>query len=481
MKTQFKKTQSLIAIAVAATFSLAAATANADELSDLKAQLKALANKVSELETRQPVASSAPAKPVAQALKTDQEGKPYEQTGGGISLYSNGDTELKMYGIVEATIGTANNQGSSGKSATGFQTSWFSGNRLGFDANHAVSDLGATLGMPDLKVIAKLETEFELPTGNMDTANVLFNRDAWMGFYSEKLGKLTLGRQNTLTRDFTNNWGDPYGAAETTLKEGGYSNVNNFKQFIFYSGGPNGTRYNSAVEWKKDWDKHWITGFAFKFGSGGAGGSGDVGNGGALPGDFADGTAKAVSVAYNNLGLVGDVHANLNASYNTANINNLNHHDVLIGGNIVFSPAVRYNLGFVNYQAQQGAHNSLGERHDNSWTNSLKFTPAGKFEYDLGYQVMKGTNAGLNAGGVTLNPFGNTAGVTATASGDKKTTYGSIIYHADKQLDVYVAGDVFKVGGGWVVGDAQGNGSHYGAGQSHSGTTELAVGARFKF
>ena len=121
--------------------------------------------------------------------------------------------------------------------------------------------------MPDLQVMAKMESEFELPTGNMDTANVLFNRDAWMGFYAKSLGKLTFGRQNTLTRDFTNNWGDPFGAAATTLKEGGYSNVNNFKQLIFYSGGPNSTRYNSAIEWKKEIDSHIIAGLGYKFNS----------------------------------------------------------------------------------------------------------------------------------------------------------------------------------------------------------------------
>jgi predicted porin len=133
----------------------------------------------------------------------------------------------------------------------------------------------------------------------MDTANVFFDRDAWAGLYSDELGKLTFGRQNTLTRDFTNNWGDPYGAAQTTLREGGYTNVNNFKQLIFYSGGPNSTRYNSAIEWKKKWGDHWITGLAYKFGSGGAGGSGDVYTGGSLPGGFTNGTSEPAAAEYN--------------------------------------------------------------------------------------------------------------------------------------------------------------------------------------
>ena len=180
------------------------------------------------------------------------------------------------------------------------QVAWFSGNRLGFDADHALA-IGEQIGLPGLKVISKLETEFELPTGDMDTSDVFFNRDAWMGFYSDDLGKITIGRQNTLTRDFTASWGDPYGGADVGLKEGGYSNVNNFKQFIFYSGGANGTRLNSAIEWKKKFGDHIVGGLGFAFGSQGAGGSGDVGNGGSTPGDFKKGQTQEASIAMNSL------------------------------------------------------------------------------------------------------------------------------------------------------------------------------------
>lgn len=415
-------------------------------------------------------------------VSVDQEGKPLGSTGS-VGLYSNSDTALRMYGIVEATLSQANNQvvQGQGQNVAGFQTSYFSGNRLGFDAIHLLPDLGAKWGMPDLQVMAKMESEFELPTGNMDTANVLFNRDAWMGFYAKSLGKLTFGRQNTLTRDFTNNWGDPFGAAATTLKEGGYSNVNNFKQLIFYSGGPNSTRYNSAIEWKKEIDSHIIAGLGYKFNSNGAGGSGDVGNGGGVPGDFADGNAQAASIAYNNLDLGGGSKMNLNASLDDARINKLNHQSTLIGGNIVFNPTIRWNLGFIHYTAQQGVNNAAGTRTDDSWTTSFKITPDMYWEYDIGYQVMKGKNAGFGGSGTTLNPFGNTAGVTTTATGEKDSLYAAVFYHADKNLDLYVAADTFTMKGGWVVGDAMGNGNHYGLGQVFNGTTEVAVGGRFKF
>jgi hypothetical protein len=55
------------------------------------------------------------------------------------------------------------------------------------------------------------------------------------------------------------------------------------------------------------------------------------------------------------------------------------------------------------------------------------------------------------------------------------------MFHVDRQLDVYLAADHFKVDGDWVIGDAQGNGNHFGAGQAYNNETEMAVGARYKF
>jgi predicted porin/uncharacterized coiled-coil protein SlyX len=464
----------------------------ADEIADLKAEiaaqkaseaaqkarLDALEERLNAVQSQQAVAPAKAPMAVPVALTTDQNGAPIDPAANGVSLYNNGNTVLHMYGLLEATGSHANHQTAAGGSTTGFQTSWFSGNRLGFDADHALA-IGAQLGMPDLKVISKLETEFELPTGNMDTANVFFNRDAWLGFYSDSLGKITLGRQNTLTRDFTQNWGDPYGTADVTLKEGGYSNVNNFKQFIFYSGAATGTRVNSGVEWKKKIGDHIVAGLGYAFGSGGVGGSGDVGNGGGTPGDFTKGTNQAASLAANSLA-IGPGLLSFNASYDRANVTDLIHQSELLGGNFRIG-MFRLNAGLAHYTAQQGPHNSMGNRTDNSWTVSMSLLPISSVELDLGYQDMKGKNAGFNGGGATLNPFGNTAGVTTVADGAKKTLYGSLIYHVDRQLDIYFAADDFKVTGGWVVGDAQGNGNHFGVGNPFNSELEFAIGARFKF
>jgi predicted porin len=300
-----------------------------------------------------------------------------------------------------------------------------------------------------------------------------------MGFYSEDLGKITIGRQNTLTRDFTASWGDPYGGADVSLKEGGNSNVNNFKQFIFYSGGANGTRLNSAIEWKKKFGANIVAGLGFAFGSQGAGGSGDVGNGGSTPGDFKKGQTQEASIALNSLAVgPGLLSANLN--YDRANVNDLIHQSTLVGGNYRIG-MFRVNGGFAHYTAEQGLGNSAGTRTDNSWTVSMSLLPTPENEFALGFNELKGRHAGFNGGGNILNPFGNTAGVATVADGSKKAIYGSYMYHVDRQFDVYVAADHFKVDGGWVIGDAQGNGNHFGAGHAFNGETEMAVGARYKF
>ena len=444
-----------------------------------KARLDALEAKLNAV-TSQQAAAPAPQKAVAvaPALTVDQNGAKIGEAQQGVSLYNDGNTSLHIYGLIEATGSHANHQDAGGSSVTGAQVAWFSGNRLGFDADHALA-IGDSIGLPGLKVISKLETEFELPTGDMDTSDVFFNRDAWMGFYSKDLGKITIGRQNTLTRDFTANWGDPYGGADVSLKEGGYSNVNNFKQFIFYSGGANGTRLNSAIEWKKKFGDHIVAGLGFAFGSQGAGGSGDVGNGGSTPGDFKKGQTQEASIALNSY-QVGPGLLSANVSYDRANVNDLIHQSELIGGNYRIG-MFRVNGGYVHYTAEQGVGNSAGTRTDNSWTVSMSLLPTPENEIALGFNEMKGNHAGFNGGGKIINPFGSTSGVSTFANGSKKAIYASYMYHVDKQLDLYVAGDHFTVDGGWVLGDAQGNGNKFGAGQTYNNETEFAAGVRYKF
>ena len=226
----------------------------------------------------------------------------------------------------------------------------------------------------------------------------------------------------------------------------------------------------------------WFSGnrLGFAFGSQGAGGSGDVGNGGSTPGDFKKGQTQEASIALNSLA-VGPGLLSANLSYDRANVNDLIHQSELIGGNYRIG-MFRVNGGYVHYTAEQGLANSAGTRTDNAWTVSMSVLPTPENEFALGFNDSKGKNAGFSGGGTILNPFGSTAGVTATAAnGSKKAIFGSYMYHVDRQFDIYVAADHFKVDGDWVLGDAQGNGNHFGAGQAYSGDTELAIGARYKF
>ena len=561
------------ALFAAVAISSMAGVAHADELSDLKAQLKLLTARVNKLqaqseaehraqaETRargqsqaQPpapvqvkalaeaqaqtqvqvqalaqaqaqtqaqveaqAASKASAPPdVPGALKTDNSGNVLGVLSQPVMLYDDNTTRMHMYGIIEATLSDWSNQpNASGNnehtSAIGFQTAWFSGNRLGFDIDHAFRSADR-IGLPDLKISAKLETEFESPTGDSDTPGVLFNRDAWVGFESPDLGKLTFGRQNTVTRDFTQTWGDPYGTPYVTLKEGGYSNVNNFKQIIYYSAASTLTRNDSAIVWKKYFlDDHIVLGLDYAFGSQGVGGSGNggIGNsplldgGGGSPGKFAVGSNQAISLAYNNLEIGGgQLSANIN--YNRANCGNFgdNHCNAadasagnyvnsntnqafLVGGTYVYD-GYRIGAGYIYYTGEQHTTNAgnLGNRTDNVWIvdGTVPLSKPDNIDMYWGLWMAQSHNSALYAGNnlVVLPFFISTANSTKTVNGGRLNTTSSVMWHIDKQTDVYAAWDYQLGMGGWrhALFNDQGNGD---AGHMASNSTGLGTGFRFKF
>lgn len=556
---QCKPRNLLLSSAIAAAFALVPlANASADDMSDMKAQIQQQNQQIQELQkmvqsllnskaaaaaapAAMPAAAAAqsapgvasataaPVKSVPESLRYDQDGTAIiDQYPEGLTIFDNNKTRLKIYGLVEPTLSHVTQQSvanipyGSGKnpqsipaggtpagsyaSTFGFQTSWFSGNRLGFDIEH---DLGNLWGMTNLKAISKLENEFELPSGSLDTSNTLFNRDAWMGLYSPELGKLTFGRQNTLTRDFTQTWGDPFGTAEVNLREGGYSNVNNFKQIIYYSGSGASTRMDSAVVWKKRIGENWVVGLAHSFGFQGAGGSGGLGPGmlygsvtpgytggglgGPVPGDPKNGATNEASVAYNGLEIAGGAKLNVNYSYNTVNADDLTQTSNLLGGNIVFNDMFRLNGGYITYTAQQGPNNSAGDRTDKVSTisGSMKL---GQTSFSLGYNDTGVHNAGFiggGTGGINMLPFISTAPnlsmlnaiPTNLASGHKKAYYGAVVYHWDKQTDFYVAGDYVKMSGGISMPDDANNGTNLSADPAHgvASETEIATGVRLKF
>jgi predicted porin len=357
---------------------------------------------------------------------------------------SSGANTATLYGLIDITAISRNHDDKTGHSVFSPEVAWFSGNRWGLTGSHS------TGGPGDLKAIFRLESEFESQTGDMDTPGTLFNRDAWLGLESHSLGKLTFGRQNALARDPAASavYGDPYGPAEANLEEGGYSNNNDFKQLIFYAGSATGTRYDRGVVWKKNWG-HVVSGLAYQFGD--------------VPGSFRTGTTVTGSLAFNgpNFTVAGFA--------TQANVANLTHRTESIGGNVRLSSLVRVNAGYFHYTAQQPT--ALGDRRDNAWTLSTKITPPGKFDYELGYQVMSAHNAGLNGAGYVQNAYNDTSGITATATGNRKTLYGSVFYHLDRQTEFYLAADHLATTGGYKAAQAHGFNSQ----------SEVGLGMRFKF
>ncbi len=438
--------RSLLSAAVVAAFA-AHLPAHADELSDLKAEIaaqKALAAqqkaRLDALESKlNAMPTQAPAQAPAAEAGASGSNVSYNK-GEGVS-FKNSKSSVTLYGLIDATISNQNHANAAGDSLTSYRVAWFSGNRWGMTGKHDLNAGG-------LNAIFRLESEFEYETGNMDTPGVLFNRDAWLGFESEGLGKLTFGRQNALGRDISAIYGDPYGSAKATTAEGGYTNNNNFKQLIFYAGSATGTRYNDGLVWKKAFDGGIVAGLGYQFGG--------------VAGDFSKGSTITGALAYNG----GPF--NLAGYVTHANVAGLKNESYSVGGNYT-AGIFRINAGAFHYTADQAT--GLGSRTDNAYTVSTKIAPAGPMDYELGYQVMKANNAAVNGGGNVINAFANASTATKVATGDRSTIYASAFYHFDSTTEVYLAADYLKLSGGYKVGSANGS----------NNVTEVGVGLRTRF
>jgi predicted porin len=358
--------------------------------------------------------------------------------------------DVGLYGLLDLTLSTANNKDAKGNRLTNFDTPWFSGSRWGIIGSRSLPD-----GAPS--VIFKLEGEFIIPTGKFDTDNTIFNRDAWVGFYGDGMGKLTFGRQNTLPRDFSGNYGDPYlSDGQVTLEERGWTNTNNFKQMIYYAASPTSTRWDRGVVWKKQWGQ-FVTGLGHQFQSPPPGGQDPV------AGQNSHNTSNSAGVAWN-----GGVF-NASGFLNRSDVNTFRHNSWSVGGNAGLGSAVRIYGGVFRYKAEQPA--ALGDRQDKAWTTSIRFAPAGKLDYEVGYAHFHGDKAGLSSSGFIRNPYADTSSLTRVATGSKGTLYASVFYHFDRTTEVYIAGDRMSTKDGWADPRSFGKDSQ----------TELAIGVRTRF
>jgi predicted porin len=460
--------------APAAVAQAAPASPTASDLADLKAQIDQLKAKLDLLESQQAQQAKMA---LDQQTKAAAVEKPKSPPGTGVRIIETSGTDVRLYGLIEATLAGQTNASGSGAAAIGLPVSWFSGNRWGLDITQKLSS-GPNADAPNkLGLISRLESEFELPSGNMDTPGVLFNRDAWIGITSKDFGKLTIGRQDTLPRDVSAGWGDPYGAPEVTTNEGNYTNTNNFKQFIFYTSGGNGaggqgdTRYDSALVYKKVFENGLFVGAAYNFGD--ANGPGGPNGSGPISGaQFNKGSSAAVGLGLN----AGRFH--ISTFLNTTNVleaptigsTNIGHqdHSVGVGGNYDWG-TFRLNGGLISYNGDQGGN--LGDRFDKAWTISGKVTPNRHLDYELGLQEFYTQNGAVNGSGVMSRPYTDVSGDTATASGTRFTIYGSIMTHPMPNVDIYLAGDDLLTGGQYLDGRAHG----------FKHENELATGLRYKF
>ena len=357
--------------------------------------------------------------------------------------YQNGANSVKLYGLLEADLIHKTNTNTSGQSLTTLSTPWFSGSRWGITGARGLGD-------SDLKAIFKLESEYNVATGAEDTAGVLFNRDSWLGLESKTLGKLTVGRQNTVARDFAGAYGDAYGKMKVGLDEGGFQNTNNFKNLVYYAGGATGTRYDRGVVWKKEIDNF------------------VVGAGAQLvesAGSTNNTKTQSVALAYNGNGFT------IAGFTTTATVKDLSHKSSSLGGSVQVNELVRLNAGVFSYNSNQKS--GMTDRKDSASTVSALFTPKGKTDYALGYVTMNAKNAALDSSGYVYNAYADNSGSTTNvlANGKRNTVYASAMYHMDKATDFYVVMDKLTLADGW--GDKGANGK--------TSQTAYGVGMRFKF
>ena len=368
-----------------------------------------------------------------------------QNTGGPLTLAS-GPNSVTLYGLIDVTLTHVNHLNAAGESRTSYQPApWFSGSRWGLTGKRDLGD--------GLRAIFRLESEFLTNTGEEDAAGVLFGRDAWAGFESDALGKFTFGRQNAVGRDFAAGYLDPYGAAAASTNEGGGTNTNNFKQLIFYAGSATGTRYDRGAVWKKAFDSGLVGGVGYQFGG--------------VVGSMSTNSTQTAALAYNGAGY------NVAGFVNKADINKLKHDSYSLGGNYTLG-WVRLNTGYFHYTAEQGVGGALPKRSDKAATLSANIAPGGKIDYQVGYQIMSAHRAGITGTGATanvLNAFADTSALTAIASGQRKTAYGSVFYHFDRSTEVYLAVDQLKMTDGYRQRGAAGS----------LDQNEIGVGLRLRF
>lgn len=349
---------------------------------------------------------------------------------------------LTPYILIDTTIVAKTNATADGRTKVDMVIPYLSGSRWGLRGKIKTNIEG-------LNVLYKLESEYETPTGNMDTPNVLFNRDAWAGFSYKDWGQIQIGRQNTLARDFSVIYGDPFHHPEINYEEGGWTNTNNFKQLIYFAASVDGTRVNKGIVWKRVPTEGLAMGLAYN-----------------LTSTESD-TSTRNSTACAALGYNAKIF-HLGGYYSQANNNSFTQRSYSIGGNVDLSKVIRLWGGVFRYTADQGGLNP--ERTDTAYTVSVSVHPHPNWTYFLAFQSMKANDAGLTAAGFMQNPFSDGSASTLFGTGRKDTTYGAIFRHLSRRMEAYVIFDYMTLHDGYRLSGTNG----------HNNQLEVGLGFRIR-
>jgi predicted porin len=120
----------------------------------------------------------------------------------GFAATAHAQSNVTIYGLVDA--GLVSERGGVNGSVTKLTSGIGSQSRLGFKGTE---DLGS-----GLSAIFQLETGVKIDDGSLDSANTIFNRQAFVGLKSKEAGTLTLGRQYTMLYNAMSQVADPFGA-----------------------------------------------------------------------------------------------------------------------------------------------------------------------------------------------------------------------------------------------------------------------------
>lgn len=439
-------------------------TALADDTADLKAENKALNERLTQVEKL--MKQDAAASPVT--AKND-DAAPQSGLSTGRPILSLTNSTVSVYGQIDATIGSYSGVPKS-NGTLGWKTGALVGalnpDKWGILAEHVLDRQSG------LKIIGNLEGEFETPTGNSDTPGTIFNRQAWVGFKSDAFGQLIFGRNNPVAKDFDGIWADPFHEnTEIGYGGGGYTNNNNFKYPVWYIGLATGTHADSNLQYKKVMGP-WVLGLDYQFG--GNQRRGDVASG--FQGSFATNSGEQIALAYNGNGY------HVSGHYGRVNRADKLHQSWTLGGGMHVNPILDVNGGFIHYTAEQAA---LGKRTDNAVTLSAKLSPGGTMTYEFGYVGVDFNNAAANGDGSVMRPFlSDTSDPVANlangaGSGKMQTLFAGARYHFDKTTQLYLIVDRMNVGNGIKINGFY-DGQFGGAGKPR-GQTEVLAGVSWRF